>query len=162
MGKFKVWIDAFLCSYMPKILAFSSSRSFVHNFYETKLSLKILDDEVPYKLSYFDLSHFAYYCTRKEGGRNREKTYCSVVFSYPILAHTGLAWFNRAVDKCQFFSSKSLQLRYNYNVEKTKKQLQGNVRENYLVKRARCLLGFCCCFFFWDSRPTIQFLLLQK
>ena len=43
---------------MPKILAFSSSRSFVHNFYETRLSLKILDDEVPYKLSYFDLSHF--------------------------------------------------------------------------------------------------------
>ena len=73
---------------MPNILAVSSSRSFVYNFYETRLSLKILDDEAPYKLSYFDLSHFAYYCTRKEGGRNRENAYCSVVFSYPILAHT--------------------------------------------------------------------------
>ena len=65
---------------MPKILTFSSSRSFVHNFYETRLLLKILDDEAPYKLSYFDLSHFAYYCTREEGGRNREKAYCSIVF----------------------------------------------------------------------------------
>ena len=63
---------------MPKTLAFSSSRSFVHNFYETRLSLKTLDDEAPYKLSYFDLSHFAYYCTRKEGGRNRNRSFSFV------------------------------------------------------------------------------------
>ena len=105
--------------YMPKTLAFSSSRSFVHNFYETRLSLKILDDEVPYKLSYFDLSHFAYYCTRKEGSRNREKAYCSVVFSYPILAHISarcsLFFF------CDSRPTRSSFYRYRNNIQQDNK-----------------------------------------
>ena len=65
---------------MPKILAFSSSRSFVHNFYETRLSLKILYDEVPYKLSYFDFSHFAYYCTRKKVAETVKRPIAALFF----------------------------------------------------------------------------------
>ena len=44
------YAPAFLCSYMPKTLAFSSPRSFVHNFYETSLVM---------------------YVCRKDGDRNR-------------------------------------------------------------------------------------------
>ena len=51
-------IDAFVCSYMPKILARSSSlvtlKFLVHNFFETKVLLKIFDTKFPYKLSYFE------------------------------------------------------------------------------------------------------------
>ena len=43
---------------MPQILAFSSSlvtlKFSVHNFFETRVLLKIFDAEFPYKLSYFE------------------------------------------------------------------------------------------------------------
>ena len=48
----------FVCGYMPKISAFSSSlvalKFSVYNFYETRVLLKILEAEFPYKLSYFE------------------------------------------------------------------------------------------------------------
>ena len=44
---------------MPKIRAFSSSlvtlTFSVHNFFETRVLLKMFDAEFPYKLSYFEL-----------------------------------------------------------------------------------------------------------
>ena len=43
---------------MPHILAFSSSfltlKFSIHNFFKTKIILKIFDAEFPYKLSYFE------------------------------------------------------------------------------------------------------------
>ena len=57
MEKFKLWLDAFVCGYINKTLALSSSlvllKFSVHNFFETKVLLKIFEAEFPYKLSYF-------------------------------------------------------------------------------------------------------------
>ena len=75
MEQFKLWLDAFVCCYMPKILAFSSShvtlKFSVHNFFETTVLLKIFDAEFRNKLSYF--------C--QDGGENRGKAYQNC-FSY--------------------------------------------------------------------------------
>ena len=58
MGKFKLSLDALVCGYMPKILAFSCSlvtlKFSAHNIFETRVLLKIFDAEFRYKLSYFE------------------------------------------------------------------------------------------------------------
>ena len=58
LEKFKLWLDAFVCGYMPQILALSSSLEILkfsfHNFFKTRVLLKIFDAEFPYKLSYFE------------------------------------------------------------------------------------------------------------
>ena len=50
-------IDAFVCSYMPQIFAFSSSlltlKFSIHNA-KTKVLLKVFDAELPYKRSCFE------------------------------------------------------------------------------------------------------------
>ena len=53
MEKFKLWLDAFVCGYKPKILTFGSclvTLTFsVHNFCKTRvLLLKIFETEFPY------------------------------------------------------------------------------------------------------------------
>ena len=59
MEKFKLQLEAFICGYMPQILAFSFSllrlKFSMHNFFKTTVLLKIFDAELPYKLSYFEL-----------------------------------------------------------------------------------------------------------
>ena len=59
MEKFKLWLDAFVCGYTPKILAFSSSlvilKVSVHNlFFKIRVLLKIFVAKFPYKRSYFE------------------------------------------------------------------------------------------------------------
>ena len=53
MEKFQLRLDAFVCGYTPKILAISSSvislKFSVHNFYETRVLLKIFGAEFPYR-----------------------------------------------------------------------------------------------------------------
>ena len=74
--KFKLWLDAFVCSYMPKILAFNSSlvtlKLSVHhlyNFFETRvLNFWCL-------ISIQTLLFWATSPTRQDGSENREKDY---------------------------------------------------------------------------------------
>ena len=72
---------------MPQILAFSSSlvtlKFSIHNFLKSRLLLKILDAEFPYKLSYFE----PLLPTSQDGGRNLEKAYYAALVRFEILLH---------------------------------------------------------------------------
>ena len=73
--KTNVWkLDVFECGYMPQILAFSFSlgtlKFLIHNFFKTRVLLKIFDAEFPYKLFFL-----ATLPTRQDSGENREKAY---------------------------------------------------------------------------------------
>ena len=72
MEKLKLWLEAFVCGYMPQILVFSlpliTSEFSIHNF---RILLEIFDAEFPYKLLLW-----ATLPTEQNGGENREKVYC--------------------------------------------------------------------------------------
>ena len=58
MEKFKLWLNAIVCGYMPQILVFSfplvTLEFSIHNLFRTGMLLEIFDAEFPYKLSYFE------------------------------------------------------------------------------------------------------------
>ena len=57
MVKLKLWLEAFVCSYMPQILAFSFSlvilKFSIHNFFETKVLYSLWYQPTLHSLSVF-------------------------------------------------------------------------------------------------------------